>query len=142
MDCRLLRNSQGFFNSSILLLRNYHCFVTARFHFGQIRCARHTLHVASKLEGNRRPKQAKNAHVVHNCIETEGVFFYLPSEVRFCSVGRVSSAIRSPCYVSFQTRVCFLASSFSLSSFMCLVFYSHSSRHASAQLQNRTSDGK
>ena len=61
-DGRLLKNFQRFFTSSILLLRNYNCFVTARFHFGQICCARHTLHVASKLEGNRRPKQAKSAH--------------------------------------------------------------------------------
>ena len=111
--------------------------MTARFHFGQICCARHTLHAASKLKGNRRPKQAKNAHVVHNCTETVDAMFYLPSDIRFCSVGRVSSAIRSPCYVSFPTRVCFLASSFSLSCFMCLVFYSHSSRHASAQLPLR-----
>ena len=80
LDCKLLKDFQGFFTSSILLLRNYHCFVTARFHFGQICCARHILHVASKLEGNRRPKQAKNAHVVHNCTETVDAIFYLPSD--------------------------------------------------------------
>ena len=80
LDCKLLKNFQGFFTSSILLLRNYYCFVTARFRFGQIRCARHTLHAASKLKGNRRPKQAKNAHVVHNCTETVDAIFYLPSD--------------------------------------------------------------
>ena len=59
--------------------------MTARFHFGQIWCARHTLQVASKLEGNRETeaacfKQAKNAHVVHNCTETVDAIFYFPSD--------------------------------------------------------------